>query len=249
MEFKIESQVRQSEVDTKNRMRPAIIIELMQEAASQHCDSMGKDAWQMIENENRTWIISRMNIEIVKQIPMYSNIETSTWRSEGKAATYPRNYETRGDGELYAKGYGQWACIDLTNGGLIKFRDFYGDDEIFDNDRISMDMPDKFRLGSDIEFDKASEFYVERHMTDINGHMNNVRYIDPLWSALPLFDEYDVKSFSIHYKHECKKGEKIDIMMSRPNELEDGSLEIFQKVEVNGENRCQAKWILTKALQ
>lgn len=246
MEFEIKNHVRQSEVDTKNRMRPAIIIELMQEAAAQHCFSLGKDAWQMIEEDHRTWIISRMNMEIVKQIPMYTDIDVRTGRNEGKAATFPRSYDIRSNGEILAKGFGQWACVDVDNGSLVKFNDFYEGNSNFGLERIEMSLPDKFRVSPDLVFNKVSELEVTRHMTDVNGHVNNAKYVDPLWDALPLFDDYNVTGFSIYYKHECKLGETLDITMSEPERISANKVEIFQKVDVCGENRLQAKWILSK---
>ncbi len=253
--------IRTIEASGRKTARPSVVIDLMQDVAGGHLAALDIDDEEMHEVDRQAFIISRMALELYERMPATSKVDTRTWYTIGKAANFPRNYETRVDGEVTARGFSTWALVDIDSKKLIKYKDYGLPDELAE-ERLTLGIPDRFRIPKDAIFEEAGEMTVELWQTDINKHLNNARYIDPMWSNLPEIEKRDVKALSINYVHEALKGDTLKIMVSQPyefdlvvNEGEDvisnhysreNDTIYYVRMETEEEVKAQAMWIVTK---
>lgn len=202
----------------KGIARPGVIDEFMQELAGEHFDALGHDDTKMHIEDQKAFIISRMTVELYEEVEIRTVVDGYTWVSEGKAANFPRNYEIQQDGVVKARGAAVWALVDLANERLIRAKDFdigSNFDEPVEEEKVVMGLGEKFRIPKDAEFTEVDDMKIQYWQTDINRHMNNVRYIDPMWSAIPGIEDRKTKAFSIYYQHEAAYGERVKVSVSQ----------------------------------
>lgn len=254
--------IRTIEASSRNTARPSVIVDILNETAGGHLDALGINDVEMHEVDKKAFIISRMTMEIYDKIPAGSPVDVNTWYSIGKAANFPRNYQMVLDDKIVARGFSNWALIDTDNKKLIRYKDYDDLSDELAEEKISIGIPDRFRIPAEAEFTQAAAVTVALWQTDINNHMNNVRYIDPMWSALPDIAERDVKAVSIHYMHEAVVGDTLKVMVSQPfpfdldTACDEGTISnhysaetdqiVYVRMETDDEIKVQAMWILTK---
>lgn len=253
--------IRSIEASNRWTARPSVVLDIMQETAGGQLEHIGIDDVKMHEEEHKAFIISRMTLEIYGSMPPASYIDARTWFTVGKAANFPRNYEIVLDGEVKARGLCNWALVDTENKKLVRYKDYPLPEEHAE-EKLELGISDRFRIPKDAEFTEVSSMKVEFWQTDINKHLNNVRYVDPMWSCLPDIENRDVKAVSIHYMHEAVRGENVRIMVSNPYpcdievEGEGGVIDnhyspltdeiVYVRMETDEETKAEAMWILTK---
>lgn len=205
--------VSSHDVDVNNNIRPSIVLRFMQETAN-HQMRDGHPSYQELFFSGQSFVVSRVSIEILKQLHQYDEIESRCWTCEGKAATFRRCYQLFREGELCAQAYSEWALTDIRKGGLIRTTDIdfssYPKDAILD-----LPLPKRFRLPKTLELQKMGEDRVRYSDVDMNGHMNNTYYPDVLWNCIPNIEEKCVTSLNVHFVHEARLGTPMEIYGSK----------------------------------
>lgn len=207
--------LRGFEVTGGERVIPAVIDAYMQETACHQLEALGIDDVKMHREDKQAFIISRMSLEIYGGIPVDEEIECSSWYSVGRAANFPRSYEFSAGGEVKARGYSNWALLDIDKKKIIRNKDYGKLSDELAEERAVLALPDKFRIPAEAELTLVDEFKVGYSMTDINRHMNNVKYVNPMCDNIPEIRDRVIKGFSIHYAHEAVEGEKLDVYVSQ----------------------------------
>lgn len=210
------------EVDPDNIIRPSSLLRLMQEAAN-HQMRDAKPSYTDLFEEGKAFLLSRIAIKSYAPLHQYDKIKVSNWPVEGKGATFPRCYRVQRDGELIAQGQSAWALVDTNTHRLyrvneILFPNFtYGPLESVDGMRFRL--PDAM--------DAVGTHTVVYHETDLNGHMNNGNYPDLLLDHTPERQTHYMADFSIHFVAEAPLDERLTILRSQPQSIEEGGLRYF----------------------
>lgn len=205
--------VTSHDVDVNNNMKPSLILRYMQETAN-HQMRDRKPSYYDLFFEGKSFIITRITIEVYEQIHQYDQIEVATWRCPEKGATFIRCYEITCGGKVAARGYSVWAVTNQKTGKLCKASEI--DISNYDTDEpLDLKLPTRFRLPKDIEYVKAGEKEVFYSDVDMNLHMNNTHYPDMLWNFIPDVIEKEVTSINLRFMKEAPLGEKIDIYMGK----------------------------------
>ena len=89
-------------VDVNDNLRPTMVAQFMQETANHHMRDR-KPSYYDLFAVGKSFIVTRMAIEIYEQIHQYDNIEVKTWRCPEKAATFIRCFLIERDGKVCAR--------------------------------------------------------------------------------------------------------------------------------------------------
>lgn len=201
------------DVDVNNNMKPSLVLRYMQETAN-HQMRDRKPSYYDLFFAGKSFIITRITIEIYEQLHQYDQFEVATWRCQEKGATFIRCYEITCRGRIMARGYSVWAVTDHRTGKLCKASEV--DISNYDTDEpLQLDLPTRFRLPKTIEYTKAGEKEVFYSDVDMNLHMNNTHYPDMLWNFIPDVISKEVTSLNLRFMKEAPLGGRIEVYLGK----------------------------------
>jgi len=207
--FRHQHQVMTYETGQTGAMTPSALIHLLQHTAGKHANELG---WSVrgLHEAGLTWVLQRFYLEI-NRLPEDDTRFTIETRPSGadRILAY-RDYRVMDeDGECLALATSSWVVMDLES-------------------RRPVAITDEIReLGSQfgpryIEAPKTRQqafepapdtpiFRVRKHDLDLNGHVNNVRYIEWALESVPneLFLSGNLRTLDITFKAECFFGDEI----------------------------------------
>lgn len=201
--------VSSHDVDVNNNIRPSVLLRFMQETAN-HQMRDGKPSYYELFFSGKSFVITRISIEVYEQLHQYDEIEARCWVCQGKAATFIRCYQIYREGKLCASAYSEWALSDKKNGGLVRTSEI--DFSRYESDdALDLDLPKRFRIPRDMELDQMGEDRVRYSQVDLNGHMNNTYYPDMLCDCIPDIEGKMVTSMNVRFVHEALLNTELQI--------------------------------------
>ena len=199
------------DVDMNMRLRLSSLFTMLQEAAIAHTEQLGAGRAKTLDR-GFLWIVSLQHV-FIKRMPVYDE-ELTLISRPGKTmhVLFPRFYDIAdSSGEIIIQGSALWSLMDRAERSII----FPEENDIF----IPSDYPpEKVALPRPIktpEEDRTAAFRVPYSMTDINGHLSNVKYFDVALDSLdPAVLSRPVTYAAAEYTGEVRMGESFDIGIS-----------------------------------
>ena len=192
-------------------------MEAFQEAATLQFEDIGYG----IKNRevDSPAVIILNSIVNMKKIPKWNDtITIRTWCNELNKIYCYRNFEIKDEnGEIIGTGFNKLVLMDLSKRKIMRI-----------NDKIKNDIPleEKFLYKNDIEEieipqtgGKEEEQIIRNRDIDINGHVNNVAFVEIALNALSReqYKNLDKLNIEVHYKKECKNQEKLKTVLYNEN--------------------------------
>lgn len=164
---------------------------------------------------NKTWVLSRLCIEMDEMPIQYSHFMVETWVESAVRYFTQRNFrvEDKETGRTLGFGRSVWALIDLENrqpqdiftindGNVIKW--------VEPDKECSIGKPGRVKMSNSAQLVRTID--TNYSDVDINGHINSVKYIEHI---LDLFDlnfyrEQRLRRFDIAYVAESHFGDKLN---------------------------------------
>lgn len=201
--------VTSHDVDIRNHLRPSLLQRYLMETAD-HQMRDRKPSYGEFFSQGKAFILTRISIEVFKQIQKYDEIQVETWRCPEKGATFIRCFTVLCRGELMAKGYSVWAVVNHQTGKLYRASEV--DLSNYETEQPhEMQLPERFRLPKDVPFVCAGEKTVFYSDVDINLHMNNTHYADMLWNFIPEVWEKEITSVNLRFLKEAPLGANVEV--------------------------------------
>lgn len=230
------------DIDKNFCVKPSIIMRYMQETANRHMHD-AKPSYIDLYNQGKNFILSRMNIEIYREIFQYDKVEVVTWPTN-KGVSFLRSFQMKRGNELLAEGGATFALIDINTKKFLRcngedFANYHEEpalEKIFDC---------KARVPDEIELISRGERTVSYFDTDLNGHINNTNYPDILANFIPEISNLRVVSMSLHFVGEAKLGSKMSVFTS-DKIIENELVKYYVKSEVNGKTNVIAEMKFVK---
>jgi len=209
MHSEFEFKVRSYECGASGEATLATICNYLQEAASLHAEQLGFSKTNFeSEGENISWVLTRMCVRM-QRYPKWEEVVTvATWPCGGRKITANRDFELFVGGEAIGVATTEWMIIDLATRKLVSVPQRVYD--LSDTDRPRSIPEHQFaKLRWDCRtVSDAVRFRARRSDIDLNGHVNNVHYIEWLMEALPP-DAGAVTDFEIAFKSETLAGDEV----------------------------------------
>lgn len=199
------------DVDINNNIRPTSLINYLQETAN-HQMRDRKPSYYDFFREGKSFVVTRMSIEVMEQIGQYEEVEVRTWACPAGGATFPRSYDIVRDGRVIVKAYSEWAVPNRNTGKLCRHDEI--DISNYENEKaVELSIPKKYRFPGNLEFERKGEHVVSYSDCDMNLHVNNANYSNMLWDYIPGIEEKEITSINVRFNHEAQLGSTIDIYM------------------------------------
>ncbi len=194
-------------VDRFDRMKPSYILSLAQDIAGDHCVLLGTNR-EALEQHRLFWAVIRQRVQITRLPRSAETITLETWPMPTTRTAYPRAtvaYD-KDRNELF-RCISLWVLMDLdTRTMILPGKSGITVDGVLRGNELAA--PGSL---APKELACAMERTVRFTELDVNGHMNNCRYLDWIADLLPsaFHESHVVKEFSISYLSESKEGDCV----------------------------------------
>ena len=184
------------------------IMRMMQEAANLASTKCGYGITNM-DDTGKTWVLLYWRIKIIENVKYNSDITIKTWTDFSRGLYSNRKFEIYSNKKKVAIADSKWLFVDTKNHSIQKITDelisLFGETkkELFTDDL-------NIRIKLSDTATKVYDYTPLRRDLDINGHVNNISFLDIAIEALPKeLNNIDFKYLTIIYKKEIMYGEKI----------------------------------------
>ncbi len=192
-------------VDPFGRAKPSSLFSFVQDAAGQHCLSLGAD-WQTLQEKNLFWAVTRHRMEICRLPRLGETILLETWPMPTSRVAYPRAVAAYDqEGTLLFRTISLWVLMDTVSRTMVlPGKSGVPVDGVLRGGEL--DVP----RGLPVE---AGENQTLRCVTyselDRNRHMNNTRYLDWVMDLLPgsYHESHSAREITVSYFAEATEGQ------------------------------------------
>ena len=198
--------LRTKDVDMHRRMRTSRLLELLQEASIAHTEELG---WPRSTTLDRgfLWMIAMQRIEIARMPEYDEAITLSSWPGPMMHVLFPRQYLVEdAQGNVLIRGSALWTLVDRETRAMAD-PDVHG--VVIPGMSTERDLPLPGIVRPE-ECDRKAGIEVPFSYCDLNGHMNNTRYLDVVEDHLAGPAEgRELASVAVQYSAEVRYGDEV----------------------------------------
>lgn len=200
--------LRSCACDIRGEWKPSAILEAMQESAGEHCARLGIPR-RVMDELGVAWVLSRTRVVMDRLPRLNETVSVSTWPTPPRHLFYPRvNAFCDSEGNAIGAATSLWLLMDLNTRRVVNH------EEVLRHLPENADMPAGIPIGMARPLEGAAEV---RELAapyadfDLNGHVNNTRYLDWTLNALghAALAEKRVVEFSVSYDREIRPNETV----------------------------------------
>ena len=211
-EFSMETRVRYGESGPSGQVKLSAVANWFQEAAGLNADELGFGDEKMFAC-GLTWVLTRMIFRISRMPQVGEQVRVRTWPSLSEHF-WNRGYELYdAEDRLLMQSTGAWTVMDIASRRMAPMP------EELQAAFPSQTFPTMPFLPSSAprlrQAEQEAPILVRRDDLDMNGHVNNTRYLGWLMEPLDLKGEA-LALLDISFRAECFPGDAIASRVSAP---------------------------------
>lgn len=202
------TKLRTKDVNLHRRLRTSRLLEMLQEASIAHTEELG---WGRERTLDRgfLWMVVMQRLEI-ERMPEYDEVvRVVSWPGETMHVLYPRHYRIEdARGEAIVRASALWTLVD-TDTRQMADPEAHGVviGGVVTGEEIALP-----RLMRSEECERGARMTVPFSVCDLNGHMNNTRYLDVIEDHLTgVAEGWEIAGISVEYASEVRMGESLDL--------------------------------------
>lgn len=207
-EFSIDSR----DTDLHGLCRPSALLGILQEMATEHSAVLGISRDTMLARYNCVWLLARLWYRLDRPIYHDQRLTVQTWTRGASGAVSYRDFDLFVDGARVGEAVTSWVLADIDSRSIQRMNRL---PEI-----VSCAVPPAVKTKKLARFSMPGDMAelttrrVQYSDTDINGHMNNTRYVDVACDALgfeTMRGRYLAEA-TVNYSRECFAGSTLHIL-------------------------------------
>ena len=215
-------------VDRYGRLKPSQLLGYLQEVAGDHSALLGTDQNQLMAR-NLFWAIIRHRVQVTRMPVSGETLRLETWPMPTTRTAFPRStiaYDAQGK-ECF-RSISLWILMDAATRALVLPGQSGGAVQgLLRGSELRA--PGSMMPRPMAECDRRTVRYTD---LDINGHMNNCRYLDWVADLLPasFHREHEIRGVTLCYMSEIRENEELQLQW----ELSDGPVLTVEAVRADG---------------
>lgn len=191
-------------VDCHGRLKPSTLLAYLQEVAGNHFDLLGNT----LDSKGLFWAVSRHRVLIHRMPQMGETVTVETWPMPTSRVAYPRAmamYDARG--ELLAQSVSLWILMDKESRAMV----LPGKSGVTVEGILRGTEPELPRSFNPKDLTQSSSRTVTYSELDVNGHMNNTRYLDWVDDLLSsgYHGAHPAAEFTVCYHAEAREDQEL----------------------------------------
>ena len=225
-------------VDFNGRLTMGVLGNHLLNCAGFHANDRGFGIATLNE-DNYTWVLSRLAIELDEMPYQYENFSVQTWVENVYRLFTDRNFAIIDkDGKKIGYARSVWAMINLNTRKPADLLTLHGGSIVnyVCDEPCPIEKPSRIKVTSDQSIATLTAKYSD---IDINGHVNSIRYIEHILDLFPieLYKTKRIRRFEMVYVAESYFGDELSFFCDEVN-----ANEFHVEVKKNGnEVVCRSK--------
>ncbi len=205
--------VTSNDVDSYLDTKLGAIFRYLQQVSTNHAELIGLGKKDTVD-KGMFWVITRMKVVIHCMPKMHETINVCTHPGDMIMFLFPRFYQIYSEsGELLVEASAVWVLLDsITHKAKMKP---FGDNFTFkgEKDEKDLPLPEKVEIAETSLLESRKVRYSD---TDLNGHLNNTKYIDYIVDAHDsnFYKKYKFKEICINYEKEINDNQIVNLYSS-----------------------------------
>ncbi len=207
--YKKHYEITATAVDAFDRLRLSNLMTMVQEVSGDHSTLLGA-SWDILAHRNLFWAVIRHRVEITRLPRSGERITLETWPMPTTRTAYPRAVVARDaqDRELF-RAISLWVLMDpVTRAMVLPGKSGVEVSGLIRGGELALP-------GSLLpkEYGCSERRRVRFSEVDVNGHMNNCRYLDWVADLLPgsFHREHCPRELLACYLSEAREGEELGL--------------------------------------
>lgn len=205
-----------NDVDFMKKLKLSAAFNFFQEIAGLHSDELGI-GFNTIQKEcGVAWILIRIRMDIIKY-PMWNDeIILETWPQIPRKFDFDRDFIIKDmQGSIIARAVSTWVIVDIKNRSLKKSEVIATDYPPIIKERAIDCILGKLRPSGEPEV--TYKRVIGCSDIDMNGHLNNSKYIDFIMDCFTMDElkRYHAKSIQVNYMSEALPGDTVILRKNR----------------------------------
>ena len=198
-----------TDVNSADRLKNSRLLAIMQEIAGEHSALLGADR-SALEERKLFWAVIRHRVQITRLPQSGESIRVCTWPMPTTRTAYPRaTVAYDADGNELFRGISLWILMDMSTramvlpgkSGVEVAGSLQGNELTLPGSLLPQKLPN--REDRTVRFSDL----------DLNGHMNNCRYLEWVDDLLPaeFHRTHSPKQLLVCYLSEAREAEKMEV--------------------------------------
>ena len=200
-------QVRAMDIDQAGLLQPVIFLDYLLEAAGEHAALFRLAVTDLFE-KGRTWVLSRIHVEIARYPRWNESAEIKTWPSDMLPLYALRDFEVTAGNGVIARATSSWLIVDQATRRPVRTAEHLREFPKLERRAVE----DGFGpLPSPSREDRRMEFPVFFSDLDINRHVTATAYVQRALETVPeeVLFKYRPASIEVNFRGEAFYGDRI----------------------------------------
>jgi acyl-ACP thioesterase len=206
-------------VDFKGELTMGVLTNHLLNCAGFHATERGFGLARLNE-ENYTWVLSRLAIELTEIPKQYESFSIRTWVENVYRLFTNRNFTIlNAQGEAIGYARSVWAMISMETRKPADLLIMYGN-QLADyacDYPCPIEKPSRIKVGT---VQPAGTLTAKYSDIDINGHVNSARYVEHILDLFPpdLYRSRQIRRFELAYVAESYWGDELSFHIEEVTE-------------------------------
>ncbi len=219
--------------DYYKKLKLSSLFNYLQDVASLHSESLGIGINDISKKYGVAWVIVRILVMVERMPEWKEDILIETWPNEPKKLEFERNFLVKdSEGKVLVRAISSWVIMSLEEREIKKTELIEYNNPPFLQEKAINQRMSKLKPRGELEI--VYKKRIGYSDIDINGHLNNSKYIDYIMDCFSLeqHGKYGVESIQVSYISEAVAGDTI-IFYRDISELKVGCIYIEGVNETN----------------
>ena len=204
--------------DHHGNAKPGALLRYGQQIATMHAEAAGLND-ELYAATHTAYVLAKLALHIDRTPRVDETLTVTTRPERCKRAVNKRiTFFYDAAGQQVAVLDSRWVLIDTDKRLILRkhpeaFNDCWAED-------VPFELPMKMVKAAPEDCAPAGEYTATYSRCDMNGHMNNTRYVDILCDALPwnVWDEGEVCDLKVYYHREVPRGASFALLQAQTGE-------------------------------
>ena len=211
--FEMKYDLRTSDFDKFNHIKPSSVLDLFQDAAGRHAEEIGV-GFEAMKERSYFWVLIKIRFQVVSQPSFQQKVIVKTWPLAPNKFIYRREYSIENEnGDKLIVGSSEWVVMHSERRRLVSTPDLY---PFFDGFYPVMNFEEKLDRVEDFEVNTSSYSVIPGFSElDVNNHVNNTKYANFVFDAINPEEVFEIDVLQIDYRKDVLEGPHLHLYHTR----------------------------------